>query len=352
MRVLGAVFMSLLISGATVAGATALKVDRPKECASCAAWNAAHEPFRIFGNTYYVGVAGLSAVLVAADKGLILLDGGLPQSAPLIDASIRRLGFKTEDVRLIVNSHAHFDHAGGIAALQRVSGAVVAASAAGARAIERGEPPADDPQYAFGKEANRFPAVKHVKVVADGETLRVGNLTVTAHLTPGHTPGSTTWTWRSCEGARCLQIVYADSLNPVSAPGFRFTGDATHPSTAEVFRRSISTVAGLPCDILLAVHPSFAGMEDKLKRQREQPGSEPFVDPKGCRTYAADAAKRLARRIADEAESAGPAGSPAAERGHAGEGFDLLRADGAELGLEPAGPDGGSIFRPRSPART
>jgi metallo-beta-lactamase class B len=129
-----------------------------------------------------------------------LLDGGLPQSAPLIDASIRKLGFRTEDVRLIVNSHAHYDHCGGIAALQRTSGAIVTASASGARAIESGEPPADDPQYAFGK-ANDFPPVKRVKVVADSETLRVGDLAITAHLTPGHTPGSTTWAWRSCEAS-------------------------------------------------------------------------------------------------------------------------------------------------------
>jgi metallo-beta-lactamase class B len=306
MNVLGVMLMSLQIAVASAAARTALKADRPKECESCAGWNAPQEPFRIFGNTYYVGVAGLSSVLVASDKGLILLDGGLPQSAPLIDASIRRLGFRTEDVRLIVNSHAHFDHAGGIAALQRVSGAIVAASASSARAIESGEPPVDDPQYAFGKEANRFPPVKRVKVVADGETLRVGNLTVTAHLTPGHTPGSTSWTWRSCEGARCLEIVYADSLNPVSAPGFRFTGDSTHPSIAGTFRRSISTIGSLPCDILFAVHPSFAGMEDKLKRRRDQPGSEPFVDPTACRSYAADAAKRLDQRIADEEKPPAP----------------------------------------------
>jgi metallo-beta-lactamase class B len=301
MKVLGAVLLSLLVPVASAAGRPALKADRPKECEPCAGWNAAHEPFRIFGNTYYVGVAGLSSVLVASDKGLILLDGGLPQSAPLIDANIRKLGFKTEDIRLIVNSHAHFDHAGGIAALQRMSGASVAASASGARALEGGEPPADDPQAAFGKAANRFPSVKRVKVVADGETLRVGELAVTAHLTPGHTPGSTTWTWRSCEAARCLEIVYADSLNPVSAPGFRFTGDAAHFSITDAFRRSISTVGSLPCDILLSVHPGFAGMEDKLKRRREQPGSEPFVDPTACRTYAADAAKRLEQRIAEEA---------------------------------------------------
>jgi metallo-beta-lactamase class B len=142
--------------------------------------------------------------------------------------------------------------------------------------------------------------VKRVKVVADGETLRVGDLAITARLTPGHTPGSTTWTWRSCEGSRCLQIVYADSLNPVSAPGFRFTGDATHPGIEASFRRSISKVADLPCDILLAVHPGFAGMDDKLKRRREQPGSEPFVDRAACRTYAADAARRLDQRIAEE----------------------------------------------------
>jgi metallo-beta-lactamase class B len=300
MRVHGAVLMILLVPGANAAGRTALKADRPKECDSCAGWNAAHEPFRVFGNTYYVGVAGLSSVLIASDKGHILLDGGLPQSAPLIDASIRKLGFRTEDLHLIVNSHAHYDHAGGVASLQRVSGAIVAASASGARAIEMGEPPADDPQYAFGKEANRFPPVKHVKVVADGETLRVGNLAITAHLTPGHTPGSTTWTWRSCEGPRCLEMVYADSLNPVSAPGFRFAGDATHPSITRIFRRSISTVGSLPCDILLAVHPSFAGMEDKLRRRREQPGSESFVDPTACRAYAADAARRLDERIAEE----------------------------------------------------
>jgi len=307
------IVVSLLVSiststGAAAAGGAALKADPPKTCDSCVAWNAPQEPFRVFGNTYYVGVAGLSSVLIASDKGLILLDGGLAQSAPLIDASIRKLGFRTEDIRLIVNSHAHFDHCGGIAALQRSSSATVAASASGARALETGGPPTDDPQYGFGKDANGFPPVKHVKVVTDGETLHVGPLAITAHLTPGHTPGSTTWTWRSCEGPRCLQIVYADSLNAVAAPGFRFTGDATHPSVEASFRKSIATVGGLPCDVLLAVHPGFAGMDEKLKRRREQPGSEPFVDPAACRAYAADAGKRLDQRVAEEVAKAGKLG--------------------------------------------
>src|SRR5262249_52001989 len=155
-------------------------------------------------------------------------------------------------IRLIVNSHAHFDHAGGIAALQRASGAVVAASAAGARALERGEPLPEDPQYGFGRKSTEFPAVARVRVAADGETLRVGDLALTAHHTQGHTPGSTTWTWRSCEGTHCLDLVYADSLNAVSSPGFRFTD---HPELIEQFRRSIAKVKSLPCDVLLSVHP-------------------------------------------------------------------------------------------------
>jgi metallo-beta-lactamase class B len=279
--------------------APTLQPDAPVACADCQEWNAPRAPFRVFANTYYVGVAGLSAILVTSDAGHILLDGGLPQSAPLIDQNIRTLGFRIADLRLIVNSHAHFDHAGGIAALQRASGAVVAASASGAQALERGEAVADDPQYAFRK-ASSFPPVAAVRVVADGETLRIGPLAVQAHLTPGHTPGSTTWTWSSCEGSRCLDLVYADSLNPVSAPGFRFTGDGTHPSLVDSFRRSIATVERLPCDILLSVHPGNADLDGKLQRRGTKPAVDPFIDSQACRAYAATASRRLDERVAGE----------------------------------------------------
>jgi len=280
-------------------GPRALQPDQTIACESCEQWNARRAPFRVFGNTYYVGVAGLSAILVTSDAGHILLDGGLPQSAPRIEENIRTLGFRTDAVRLIASSHPHFDHAGGIAALQRVSGATVAASASGARALEAGEPGTDDPQYAVG-QSSRFRAVTPVLAVAGGETLRVGPLAITAHLTPGHTPGGTTWTWRSCEGARCLDVVYADSLNPVSAPGFRFSGDATHPDLTGVFRRSITTVEALPCDILLSVHPEFSDMEGRLQRRGADPGANPLVDRQACRTYAAAAARRLDARLRDE----------------------------------------------------
>lgn len=274
-----------------------LQSDPPVTCAQCAEWNAPREPFRVFGNTYYVGVGGLGSLLVTSDEGHILLDGGLPQSAPLIAANIQALGFRIEDVRLIVASHEHFDHVGGIAALQRASGATVAHSEPGARALSRGEPNPDDPQYALGREANAYPPVANVRAVADGETLRVGPLAVTAHRTPGHTPGSTTWSWRSCEGQRCLDIVYADSLNAVSADSFRFSAD---PARLAAFRASIATVAGLPCDIVIAVHPGFTDLDGKLSRRKAGAPADPFVDPGGCREYAAGALKRLDARIASE----------------------------------------------------
>ena len=283
-------------------GPQPFKADPPTACSSCDEWNRPHASFKVYGNTYYVGVAGLSALLVTSDGGHILLDGGLPQSAPLIDANIRTLGFRTEDIRLIVNSHAHYDHAGGIAALRRVSNAEVAASPSGARALEQGGPGEDDPQYAFGPRLNNYPGVGKARAVADGEVVRAGSLSVTAHFTPGHTPGSTTWTWKSCEGDRCLDMVYADSLNAVSAPGFRFTGTAGKGSRIEAFRKSIATIAALPCDILVTVHPAFADLDGKLKRRTDGVKPDPFVDPQGCRTYAADAAKRLDARVAEEAK--------------------------------------------------
>ncbi len=274
-RLVAAALSSLLVLGQ---GVSTLRPDPPIACTDCADWNAPREPYRVFGNTYYVGVKGLSAVLITSDAGLILLDGALPQSAAVIDENIRKVGFRTADIRLILNSHAHYDHAGGIAALQRASGAVVAASPSGARALEQGGPTADDPQFGL---AGKFPAVAKVRVIKDGEVLRAGDLAVTAHFTPGHTPGATSWSWRSCEGSSCKDIVYADSLNAVSAPGFRFSGDQKHPGTVQEFRRSIAKVAAFPCDVLLTVHPAFA-------------------EGQTCRTYAAGAAKRLDERIAQE----------------------------------------------------
>jgi metallo-beta-lactamase class B len=156
--------------------------------------------------------------------------------------------------------------------------------------MKRGENTTDDPQYGFGREANEFPRVASIHVVGDGDVLTVGPLTITAHATPGHTPGSTTWTWKSCEESRCLDIVYADSLNAVSADGFKYSND---PARVAAFRKSIATVAALPCDIALAPHPDLVGLADRL-------AAKSFVDPAGCRTYAGMAARALDKRLAGE----------------------------------------------------
>lgn len=274
--------------------------DAAIKCGSCEYWNQPQVPFKIYGNTYYVGTIGLSSILIASDNGLILLDGDLPQSAPLIDANIRSLGFRTEDIRLIVNSHVHFDHVGGIAALQRATGAIVAASVASAKAIKAGVLQRDDPQFGLGRQSTAFPAVKEVKIVKDGEVLRVGSLAITAHLTPGHTAGGTTWTWKSCEQSRCLNIVYADSLNAVSSDDYRFSD---HPQWVESFHRSITVVEKLPCDILISVHPEFADIQGKLARIKADQQTNPFIDNQACQHYAADAAEKLKNRLLTEQQA-------------------------------------------------
>ena len=289
-----------LVAWPFTSGARPVEPDAPKRCGECEAWNRDQEPFRVFGNTWYVGTAGLSAILIASGRDLVLIDGDLPQSAPLIAAHIVKLGYRIEDVKLILNSHTHFDHAGGIAALARASGAEVAASPASARALEQGGPTDDDPQFGFGAQSTGFPRVPHVRVVRDGETLHVGDLAVTARFTPGHTPGGTSWTWRSCEGGRCLDIVYADSLSAVSAPAFLYTMDVRHPDRVAQFRRSIDRVGKLRCDVLLSPHPDFFDMEGKLKLLRPGSGTNPFVDADACKAYAAEARRGLERREATE----------------------------------------------------
>ena len=299
-----AVFLlgSLLASANAIA--TSVPADEtPIACDNCADMNQPQAPFHVYGNTWYVGTHGVSSVLIVTRDGMILFDGDLPQSAPQIVANIRTLGFKVEDVRWILNSHAHFDHAGGIAALQRISGANVAASALGAATLNLGILPADDPQAGFARTM-RFPAVPHVQALLNGETISLDDAVVTAHYTPGHTPGGTTWTWRSCERNRCVDIVYGDSLNPISAPGFRFSDPSRHPTTADALRRSITTVRDLPCDVLISVHPEVSGVLDKAAANARDPSKNAFIDPGACRAYADAADKLLDARLKEEGANA------------------------------------------------
>lgn len=272
----------------------------PIRCDACDDWNAPQAPFKLHGNSYYIGTKGVSAVVVDTGGGLVLLDGGLPQSAPRIVENLRAIGKRIEDVRWIGISHAHFDHVGGVAALARMSGAQVAATRSAAAVLRAGIVGPDDPQAGFG-EAMRFPTVAKVTVLRDRGTIRLGVVTFTMHHTPGHTPGGTSWSWRSCEGERCLDLVYADSLNAVSAPGFRFSGDRQR---VKEFRRTIARVRALPCDILVGAHPSFSRLFERLAARATDPDA--LVDRAGCRRYADEAEQRLEARLADEQAPAAP----------------------------------------------
>ena len=274
-------------------GPRTLEPDAPYECERCDGWNEPLDPYRVHGNTWYVGTDGLSSFLVETGDGLVLVDGGLPQSAALIVANIRKLGFDPLDIRAILVSHAHFDHAGGINALQRMTRAPVYTSSAAATTLASGRLQEDDPQYIAGTDNGRFPAVRDVVAIADGEEVTIGELSVRAVYTPGHTAGGVTWTWESCALQTCYDIVYADSLTAVSAPGFSFGASGA----AEQMIESAGIIADLDCDILLSPHPFFFGMYDKLERMDE---GNPFVNTLACTFYAEEALGWLQQRLQAE----------------------------------------------------
>jgi metallo-beta-lactamase class B len=274
-------------------GPKQLQPDESIECDQCDGWNRPQAAFRIYGNTWYVGTDGLSSILIESDEGLILIDGGLPQSAALIDANIRSLGFDTRDVSAILVSHVHFDHVGGLAALQRLSGANVFTSSKGGGPLSSGILAEDDPQYVADSDQGNFPAVRRVVAIGDGEIVSVGSLDVKAVYTPGHTPGGVTWTWQSCAMNTCYDVVYADSLSAVSSEWFQFGTSGV----ADMLIASAGIIADLDCDIFLTPHPFFFGMYDKLERRDE---GNPFVNKLACMLYAERSLEWLERRLEAE----------------------------------------------------
>jgi metallo-beta-lactamase class B len=267
-------------------------------CAPDAGWDDPSPPHRVHGTTWYVGTCGISALLVTSPQGHVLLDGGTAKGAALIEANIRAAGFRIEDVRWIVGSHEHFDHAGGIAALQAASGAAVAAREPAAVVLERGGSGREDPQYA---QLEPMAPVGAVRRIADGEVLALGPLRLTAHATPGHSPGGTSWTWRSCEDDRCLGIAYVDSLSAISDDRWRFD-DPAHAGYVAAFRRTLDTVATLPCDILITPHPKASDLWSRLG-----PGAtRPLAGDGACHGYADQARAGLERRLAEESANPAP----------------------------------------------
>ena len=252
-------------------------------------WDKPAPPVRIHANTYLVGTCGISAILVTGSNGHVLIDSGTEKGADLVAANIRKLGFRLRDVKILLHSHEHVDHVGGMARLQQLTGAQLFASTNAAPVFETGAAGAGDPQAGMHPP---FPPVRANRIIKDGEVVRLGNLALTAVETKGHTHGALSWTWVSCDGAICRAMVYADSLTPVSRDDYRFTD---HPDALEAFRESIRRVGELDCEILLTPHPSASAMRERMI------GEKPLFDTKGCRNYSAALGKRLQERISKEA---------------------------------------------------
>ena len=258
-------------------------------CGGSADWEKPAPPVRIHGNTYLVGTCGISAILITGSKGHVLIDGGTEKGADLIAANIRFLGFKLEDVRILLHSHEHIDHVGGTARLQQLTGAQLVTSAAAADVFKTGTPTADDPQAGMHPP---FPAARVDRLIKDGEDVRLGNLALTAIATPGHTAGALSWHWGSCDGGVCRRIVYADSLSAISRDGYKF---GAHPAAVVAFRAGLRRLSGVECDILLTPHPAASDMPNRLA------GKTALENRSACADYAATRARNLDERLAREA---------------------------------------------------
>ena len=258
-------------------------------CAGKDGWSDPAPPIRLFANVYDVGTCGLVVLLITGPKGHILIDSGTAEDAPDVARNIERLGVKLADIKIMLASHEHLDHVGGAAELQRRTGARLMVLPEARYAVESGLLAPDDPQLGLWPP---FPPARVDALLRDGQRVSVGPLKLTAHATYGHVRGSTSWTWKSCEGGVCRRIVYADSATAVSGPNYRFSDQPDHVAR---FRASLAKIAAFRCDILITPHPAASNLYQRLA------GRAPLVNRNACADYAAAAGAKLDERLAGEA---------------------------------------------------
>lgn len=246
-------------------------------------WSRPTEPFRIVGPVYYVGTAGIAVYLIRTPQGHILLDGGLEENAPLVERSIAKLGFALDDVKLILATHAHYDHAAALAALKRATGAAFASSAGDRSAYETGTPPSE---VNYG--VMPFSPLKVDRTLADGRPVRLGGVALKPVLTPGHTPGCTTWTMRVTEAGRLLDVVFPCSI---TVAGNKLVGNNGYPGIVADFRRTFARMRKLHADVVLPAHPELADVLERVRR-RNAGDHGAFIAPE------------LLPRIVDQSEAA------------------------------------------------
>ena len=239
-------------------------------------WRQPFDPLRIVGNVYYVGTRGLSSFLIVTPAGGIIIDSGEAESVPFIRANVEKLGFRLSDVKWLLSGHAHFDHVGGLADLQRLTGAQVAAMDADRDALESGVD-----RSALG--ASGWKAVKIDRVVHDGDAVALGGATLTAHLTPGHTQGCTTWTMETVEDGKKYQVAFVCSVT--INEGVHLVGNTRVPAIADQYARAFRALRDIKADVFVAEHGSVFALEEKAKRAAATPRVNPFVDPEGYRRF-------------------------------------------------------------------
>jgi len=257
-------------------------------------WTTNHAPFRVIGSVYYVGSQDLASYLITTPQGLILINSSLPSSVPLIRKNVEALGFHFKDVKILLISHGHWDHAAGSAEIKRLTGAKYMVMDADVPVVESGGK--DDFQYGNSAES-QFPATKVDRVLHDGDEVKLGGVVLVAHKTPGHTRGCTTWTMRLREDNKTYNVVIVGSPNVNTE--YKLVDNTAYPTIAQDYELTFRTLKSLPCDVFLGAHGSYFGMEAKFPRMKAG-GVNPFVDPEGYRSYVAEREQTFRTELAKQ----------------------------------------------------
>lgn len=257
-------------------------------------WNEPVKPFKVIGNVYYVGATEVSSYLITTSEGHILLDSGFLETVLQIRQNVAQLGFRFQDIKILLNSHAHYDHAGGMARLKELTGAKLMVSEGDVAQLARGGK--DDPNFG---DRFLFSPVTVDRTLRDGDRVKLGDVVLTARFTPGHTKGCTTWTMKVRDGAKLYDVAFVGST---TAPGYKLAGNDKYPDIVQDYERTFRLLKNLPVDVFLAAHGSAFGLLEKMKLVGQSP-QNPFIDPAGYKRLIARTEKQFREALNRQQEA-------------------------------------------------
>lgn len=257
----------------------------------------AFPPFKVIGNIYYVGDTNEAVYLITTNAGHILLDTGYAETVPIVKAGVEKLGFRMRDIKIMISGHAHSDHVAGHALVKEMTGARVLASELDAVVIESGGARGD---YR-GPRANPWKPAKVDQIIRDGEKVTLGDVTLVAHLTPGHTRGNTTWTMVTDEGRGKLNVVFVPSVG--RNEGVHVFNYPNHPTIAQDYQQTFRVLKSLPCEVFLGPHGNFFDLNGKFARMQAGARENPFIDPVGCRQYVERGEAAFLKQLEEERQT-------------------------------------------------